>query len=81
LIQIFDINPNRDKNKDMKKIVQFKISKGEAYYVAESFDLPIVTQGKTLDETVKNIEEAVDLHFEDTHAPSYDLARQPAVLS
>ena len=48
----------------IKKVVQFRIYKGEKYYVAECVDLPIVTQGKTLDEVVKNIKEAIELHLE-----------------
>ena len=48
----------------MKYIIQFQIYKGEKYYVAESIDLPIVTQGKTFKDTLKNIQEAVALHFE-----------------
>ncbi len=48
----------------MKKIIQFRIYRGEKYYVAECMDLPIVTQGKTLDEVVKNIGEAISLHLE-----------------
>ncbi|PIR87567.1 MAG: HicB family protein [Candidatus Harrisonbacteria bacterium CG10_big_fil_rev_8_21_14_0_10_45_28] len=48
----------------MTSIIQFKIFKDEDIYVAEGFDLPIVTQGDDLDSLVKNIEEAVSLHFE-----------------
>lgn len=48
----------------MKNIIQFYINKGEKYYVAQGVDLPIVTQGKTLDELMKNIKEAVELHLE-----------------
>ena len=36
----------------MKHIIQFKISKGEKYYTGEGIDLPIVTQGKTMEEVV-----------------------------
>ncbi len=64
----------------MRKILQFTISKGDSYYVGESLDLPIVTQGKTLDETVKNIEEAVELHFEEEDPARYEYVKQPAVL-
>lgn len=64
----------------MKQILQFTISKGDSYYVGESIDLPIITQGKTLDETVKNIEEAVALHFEEEDPSRYEYAGQPAVL-
>jgi predicted RNase H-like HicB family nuclease len=41
-----------------RRIIHFRIYKGEKYYVAECIDLPIVTQGKTLDEVVENIKEA-----------------------
>jgi len=47
----------------MKNIIQFYINKGEKYYVAQGIDLPVVTQGKTLDELMKNIKEAVELHL------------------
>ena len=33
-------------------------------YVAECMQLPIVTQGETLDEIVKNLREATELYFE-----------------
>jgi len=47
----------------MKNIIQLYINKGEKYYVAQGIDLPVVTQGKTLDELMKNIKEAVELHL------------------
>ena len=43
----------------MKKIIQVRVYKGEKYYVAECVDLPVVTQGKTLDEVAANIREAI----------------------
>ena len=36
----------------------------ESGYVAECIDLPVVTQGRTLDETVQNLREALQLHLE-----------------
>ena len=48
----------------MKKIIQVHIYKGEKYYVAECLDLPVVTQGKTLDELTTNLEEAIALQLE-----------------
>lgn len=64
----------------MKHIIQFKITKGETQYVAESIDLPIVTQGKTLDEVAANIREAVELHLEDEDISQYEVVQQPAVM-
>jgi predicted RNase H-like HicB family nuclease len=42
------------------------IKRGEKYFVAECHEIPVVTQGKTLDEAVANLKEAVALHV-DTH--------------
>jgi len=36
----------------------------ESGYVAECLNLAVVTQGKTLDETVQNLREAIQLHLE-----------------
>jgi len=33
-------------------------------YVAECLNLAVVTQGQTLDETAKNLREAIQLHLE-----------------
>ena len=58
----------------MKRIIQFHISKGDKYYTAEEVDLSVVTQGKTLDELAKNIQEAVDLHLEGENPADFDIA-------
>jgi predicted RNase H-like HicB family nuclease len=42
----------------MKKIIQAHISQSDGYYVGECVDIPVVTQGKTLDELVANLKEA-----------------------
>ena len=65
----------------MKHIIQFKIYKGEKYYIGECTDLPIVTQGKTIDELVKNIKEALELHLEGENFSELDLAPNPSVLA
>ena len=64
----------------MKRIIQLKIYKGENYYIGECVDLPIVTQGKTLDEVVANIKEALSLHLEGEDFSDLDLAPDPSVL-
>ena len=56
------------------------MSKGDKYYVAEGVDLPIVTQGKTLDELARNIEEAVELHLEGENPADFGIAPNPSVL-
>ena len=64
----------------MKKIIQFRIYRGEKYYVAECVDLPIVTQGKTLDEVVENIGEAISLHLEDEDLEELEISPDFVVM-
>jgi len=65
----------------MKKIIQVKIYKGEKYYVAESVDLPVVTQGKTLDEAAENIRQAIDLHLEGENLEDWDILPDFSILA
>ncbi len=64
----------------MKKIIQVKIYRGEKYYVAECIDLPVVTQGKTLDEVVKNIKEAIELHLDGENLEEWDVLPDYSIL-
>jgi len=49
--------------------------------VAECIDLPVVTQGKTLDELIENIKEAVALQLEGENLAEFGLAPQPSILA
>lgn len=65
----------------MKKIISVHIFKGEKYFVAECIDLPVVTQGKTLDELVKNLKEAIELHLEEESLEDLDIAPNPTIIA
>lgn len=65
----------------MKKIIQVHIYKGDTHYIAECLDLPVVTQGKTLDELVFNLKEAIDLQLEGENLSDFDLVAEPSVLA
>ena len=65
----------------MKKIIQTHIYKGEKYYIAECIDLPVVTQGKTLDELVMNLKEAIELQLEGEDLANFDLVAEPSILA
>ena len=64
----------------MSNIIQFYISKGDKFYVAEGINLPVVTQGKTLDELVKNIKEATALELESEDLSELGLSPGPSLL-
>lgn len=54
----------------MKTITFFVTRYSDGYFVATAIEDTIVTQAKTLDELIKNIDEAVALHFENQAVPS-----------
>ena len=56
------------------------IRKGEDFYVAECVEIAVVTQGKTLDETVNNLREAVSLHLEGEDLAELGLTDAPTIL-
>jgi predicted RNase H-like HicB family nuclease len=56
------------------------VHKGEDYYIAECLEIAVVTQGRTLDETMANLREAVALHLEDEDPADFDLAPNPSLL-
>jgi predicted RNase H-like HicB family nuclease len=49
-------------------------------YVAECVEIPVITQGATLDETVANLREAVGLHLEGSDLTELGLADNPTVV-
>jgi len=65
----------------MKKVISVHIFKGEKYFVAKCADLPIVTQGLTLDELVKNLKEAIELHLENENLEELDIAPNPTIIA
>ena len=65
----------------MKKIIQVHIYKGEKYYIAECLDLPVVTQGKTLDELVSNLKEAIALQLAGEDLANFNLAAEPSIMA
>lgn len=64
----------------MKHVLQFAVRKGDTQYIAEGVELRIVTQGKTLDELVTNINEAVALHLEGEDLAALGLAPRPTIM-
>jgi len=49
-------------------------------YVAECLEIPVVTQGATLDETVENLREATELYFEGEDLAALGFAPNPTIV-
>jgi predicted RNase H-like HicB family nuclease len=63
-----------------RRTIQVRIFRGETKYVAESMDLPVVTGGDTLDETVANVREAIALHLDGEDLGELGLCNDPAIV-
>ena len=52
----------------------------ESGFIAECFELPVVTQGETLDEVVQNLREAISLHLEGENLTQLGFAPSPPIV-
>lgn len=52
----------------MKKTFTASVSKEGEWFVSQCLEVDVASQGKTEAEAVKNLEEALELHFEDPKA-------------
>jgi predicted RNase H-like HicB family nuclease len=65
----------------MKRTLTARIYPGDiSGYVAECLELPVVTQGASLDETVANVKEAVVLHLEGEDLAKLGLEAHPSLI-
>ena len=56
------------------------VARGERTFVAECWEVAVVTQGRTLDEVVSNLREALALHLEGEDLDSLGLTRSPRLV-
>jgi len=64
----------------MQRTIKAFVRKGDTHHVAECLEISVVTQGKTLDETIANLQEAVGLHLEGEDPATFGLAPNPTLL-
>lgn len=64
----------------LQHTIKAVIRKGDAQYVAECHEIAVVTQGRTLDETITNLREAVALHLEGEDLTELGLAENPSLI-
>ena len=66
----------------LQRTIKAAIRAGEeSGYVAECLEIPVVTQGRTLDEVTKNLREAVELHLADENLEALGLTSQPTIIA
>ncbi len=64
----------------MQQTIKAYVHRGETHYVAECLEISIVTQGRTLDETIENLQEAVELHLDGEDPAEFGLVPHPTLL-
>jgi len=65
----------------LQRTIKAVIRPGEGSgYVAECLEIPVVTQGASLDEVVRNLKEAVELHLEGEDLAEMGLAPNPTII-
>jgi len=67
--------------KHLQRTVKAVLRPGEeSGYVAECMEIAVVTQGRTIDEAVENLREAVALQLEDERAADFGLQEKPILV-
>ena len=67
--------------KHLQHSIKAVITEGdESGYVGSCFNLPVVTQGSTLDEVVRNLKEAIELHFEGEDPAEMGYVKSPSII-
>lgn len=64
----------------MKRNIKASIFQDDGWYVVECGDLNVATQGKTLDEAIVNLKEAISLALEGEDLADWNLVPDPAIL-
>ena len=67
------------RNGDLRRTIHAVLFRGDRYFVADCLEVPIITQGLTVDEALSNLREAVALHVEDEDLEEVGLVRNPTI--
>ncbi len=64
----------------LQHTIKSVIREGESQCVGECLEIPVVSQGQTLDEAVRNLQEAVALHLDGEDLGALGLADNPTLV-
>jgi predicted RNase H-like HicB family nuclease len=65
----------------MLHIIKAEIYHDGEYYCGKCLDFDVFTQGKTLDDVVANLKEAIQLHLEDEPRDVLQVAPHPSLFT
>lgn len=64
----------------MEKTIKALVYYDGQYYCTKCFEIDVFTQGKTIDEAIKNLKEAITLHLDGVDPAEYGLIKNPSLL-
>ena len=65
----------------LQRTVKAIVRSGEqSGFVGECVEIAVVTQGRTIDETIRNLQEAVALHLEGENPADFGLSDRPSLI-
>jgi len=64
----------------LRDTIHFVARRSEGFYVGEGMEIAIVSQGRSLDELIKNLREAIRLYLEGENLASLGLVRRPRLV-
>ena len=62
---------------NLARTIHAFVHRSDGYFVANCLEVAVVTQGRTVDETLQNLREAVALHLEDEDLSDMGLVSDP----
>ena len=68
-----------DSDLPLQRNINALIKEYDGYFVARCMEISVVTDGSTLDETLANLREAIELHLEDEDPAEYGLVENPGL--
>ena len=69
-----------DAEADLRSAIHAVVSESEGWYVAECLEVAVVTQGRSLDETLANLRSALERHLDDEALAQAGLSPTPRLV-
>jgi len=70
----------REEESSALAVIHVAVSESDGWYVAECLEVAVVTQGRTLDETLANLRDALELHLDEEELARAGLPPEPRLV-
>jgi predicted RNase H-like HicB family nuclease len=67
------------KAEPLRDTIHIVVHRSAGFYVGEGLEIPVVTQGRSFDELISNLREAIQLHLEGENLGALGLVQNPRI--